>query len=119
MEISIDEIEMHRGDIKNYKFAILYPSGNICDLDFDNIYFTVKKNYKTSEYLFQKRLSDKSIRRDLNNYYHFTIEPEDTNDLAYKEYVFDIEIVKNYEIKQTFLGTFTITNEVTFAGNEV
>ena len=46
------------------------------------------------------------------------IEPEDTEDMNYATYKFDIEIVKGDEIKQTTVGNLTITDEVTFPINE-
>lgn len=50
----------------------------------------------------------------------FGIMPEDTEKLAYTDYVFDIEICNREPLlKQTILGTLKLTNEVTHVENEV
>lgn len=92
-------------------------AGESAYTDFDEIYFTVKKNTKTTEIVFQKKLSDGSISLD-GEQFVFTIQPEDTNELKYDTYACDIELVKTGVIKQTFIGQLTITEEVTFASNE-
>ena len=58
------------------------------------------------------------IEFQVNPSYTFNIEPEDTDNLDYGTYVFDIELIKTGEIKQTSVGQFTLTSEVTFAENE-
>lgn len=111
-------ITMPRGDIRPVGFKI---NSRIHDsLDFDNIYFTVKKNFNARDILFQKTLASGKIEKIDDGAYQFIIEPEDTDGMAYGSYVFDIEVVsEEFHIKQTFLGTLTLTQEVTFAANEV
>ena len=112
------KIEMVRGDYKKIKFQIK-NNGNVIHDDFDDIYITFKKDYDTTEVLFQKLLSRGDIRKDSDSYYHFIITPQDTNKLKYGTYVFDIQVFKKAEqIKNTVLGEFTITKEVTFSYNE-
>lgn len=112
-------ITMPRGDIRPVSFTINRVSGEDVP-ELDNIYFTVKKNFKVPEVLLQKTLSSGLIEKIDNNKYQFIIEPEDTNGLNYGSYVFDIELVsESSHIKQTFLGEFIITQEVTFSANEV
>ena len=112
------QITMPRGDIRPVGFMI---NNSIHDsLDFDNIYFTVKKDCNTRDILFQKTLASGKIEKIDDGTYQFTIEPEDTDGMAYGSYVFDIEVVsEELHVKQTFLGTLTLTREVTFAANEV
>lgn len=111
------EISLPRGDIRNIKFQV--TDNGEPYIDFDEVYFTVKKDYKTSDTLIQKKLSDETIHLDrTTGYFSFRFEPEDTEDLAYKTYVFDIEVVKGTIIKQTTLGNLIITPEVTFPANE-
>lgn len=112
-------IKMPRGDIRDIKFNIIDSNETVIPTDFDEIYATFKRGYSDKEVLFQKRLTNGTITKDSSNYYHFTIEPNETNNLAYGEYVFDIEILKENLIKQTFVGEFILTDEVTFAINEV
>lgn len=112
-------IEMPRGDIRAVRFNVTDSEGNPSDIQFDEIYFTVKASYQYNDYLFQKRLTDSTIEPSDDGGYQFTIEPEDTNDLRVGTYVFDIELVQGNTIKQTSVGTLVLTNEVTFAANEV
>jgi hypothetical protein len=65
----------------------------------------------------QKRLSRNEIVLDSEGYFHFQISPEDTDNLDYGNYKFDIEVVGE-GIKQTFLGELILKDEVTFASNE-
>ena len=111
-------IRMPRGDIRSFKIAIKDPQGEITEITFDDIYFTVKRVFLAEEFRFQKRYSDGSITKDSEGYYHFRILPEDTNGLPFGDYDFDIEIVKNGAIKQTTVGVLSLTKEVTFASNE-
>lgn len=111
------DISMPRGDIRPVRFTI--NNGTESVEDFDEIYFTVKANFRAREYIFQKRLSNGTIYPLNEGGYGFVIEPDDTNSLAITNYVFDIEVVRGAEVKQTFIGTLKITNEVTFAANEV
>lgn len=111
-------INMPRGDLRKIKFSINDNQGNILDTNFDEIYISFKKNYIDENVLFQKRLTDGSITKDEENYYHFSIDPQDTDNLRFGDYVFDIEIVKDGSIKQTTIGTLNLTSEVTFYKNE-
>ena len=111
------KIVMPRGDIRIVGFTIKSESQE--PLELDNIYFTLKRNYKSRDILLQKTLASGSIECIDDNVYQFAIEPEDTDHLDYGDYVFDIEVVSNSaHIKQTFIGVFTLTQEVTFAADE-
>jgi len=112
------KIVMPRGDIRPVQFSIQNPDGTNPEIEFDEIYFTVKQSYTKNDYYFQKRLSDGGIIKNEQGYY-FRIEAEDTDRLKIGKYVFDIEVVLGEEIKQTFVGQLELTNEVTFAINEV
>lgn len=113
-------IEMPRGDYRPLYFPLKNKDGTVSDLNVDEIYITFKKDTSnSSRVLFQKRLSDGDITKDENGY-HFAIMPEDTEDLAYKEYVFDIEIYNETPlIKQTTVGKLKLTGEVTHKKDEV
>jgi hypothetical protein len=45
--------------------------------------------------------------------------PEDTNNLDFGEYMFDIELVIEGQMKKTFTGRLRLTEESTHATNEV
>ena len=110
-------MEQTRGDTKKYYFQRKKADGTvIIDLP-DALYFTVKKNYIDNKALIQKKLSDMTV--DQEGKYHFTIEPGDTDKLPYGGYVFDIQVTVG-DIKTTIAkGKFVLTEEVTFAENEV
>lgn len=112
------EIEMPRGDLKCKRFPILNPDGTIASVELDEIFISFKRSTEDDEILFQKKLSDGTITKDEDNYYHFRIEPEDTDDLEYGYYPFDIEIIKINVLKQTVVGVLHLTEEVTFRKNE-
>lgn len=57
------------------------------------IYFIVKKNWTDEKALITKDLSDMTFTED--GYYHFTINPEDTEQLAYGKYVWDFTPVND------------------------
>lgn len=107
---------MPRGDLRKVKFQITDASGEVYT-SATEIYFSVKQSTKSKQLLFQKKLSDGSIAIGQDNYYHFIIEPEDTNGFQYNEYAFDIEVV-GPELKQTTVGQLVITDEVTFSTDE-
>lgn len=110
---------MARGDMITREFCVLGSDKKPFTEKFDNIYFTVKRNSNDKEFKFQKRLSDGGIIEIGDGIYQFTINPEDTDPLVFADYEFDIELVINGEIKQTFCGVLHITKEVTHAYNEV
>lgn len=109
-------ISMPRGDRRKVKFCV--RSGETLKTDLTEIFFTVKDSTRRDEFIFQKRFSAGDITLEEDNYFHMCIEPEDTEDMNYATYKFDIEIVKGDEIKQTTVGNLTITDEVTFPINE-
>ena len=115
-------IYLPRGDIRDIPFevyTVVDDEDVIYTDDFDEIYFTVKKRFTDEEYVFPKRLTNGSITKDIDSIYHISIEPEDTNDITFGDYVFDIEVVTGNVIKQTTTGSITIGYESTYASNEV
>ena len=110
-------ITMPRGDIQNIIFTITWPPESEQEITPTEIYFTVKQSYGHKDYLFQKRLTTGQIEYMSENTYGFTIEAADTDMLSFGKYVFDIEIVGE-GLKQTTVGDFVLTHEVTYASNE-
>lgn len=110
-------ISMPRGDMREQAFSVKLNQEPFVD-EFDEIYFTVKKNFKDKNFLFQKRMTTGEIEPVENGMYQFVILPEDTNDLNFDDYVFDIELVINGRLKRTYVGTLSLTPESTYACNE-
>ena len=112
------KISIPRGDIRDVRFQISEPSGSLSTTDFTEIYFTVKKTANDKNFIFQKTLSGGSIEKIGDGDYQLRIEPRDTNELQFKRYEFDIELVYENQIKQTEVGILEITKEITAAYNE-
>ena len=112
------EITMARGDLERRSITLKHSDGTAFTVVPDEIYFSVKLNAKDANVLFQKKLTTGGIVQTDTNKYQITISPEDTNQMAFGTYDFDIEIVKEGAIKKTFCGVFTLTKEVTHYYNE-
>lgn len=112
------DIEFVRGDTQPLKFQVKDNKGNVLKMDSsDELIFTVKKNYNTKETKIQKKLSDGSIRYD-NGYYFIFLSHEDTSNLKYGTYVYDIQLMSGEIVATLGLGTITLTKEVTHIENE-
>ncbi|WP_298061733.1 hypothetical protein [uncultured Rikenella sp.] len=113
-------MEITRGDTKYFKFQRKrkHDSEVIEDLP-NKLYFTIKYSNTDENILIQKTLKN-GIKYNTNDkYYYITINPEDTNNLPYGKYYYDIEVIKDNNYKQTIaIGEINITSEVTFYGNE-
>lgn len=113
-------ITMPRGDTKVIRFQIYDPStGEITQTDFDEIYFSVKRNVNDRDVLFQKRLSSGEIEKLGIGDYQIKIDGIDTDPLDFnRTYPFDIELIYNGD-KKTEYGEMELTPEVTCVWNEV
>ena len=111
-------ISMPRADIRWQRFKVHVPDGSPTSVDFTNIYFTVKKDAKDKEYLFQKSLKRSEMYKLGPGDYQFKIEPEDTQDLAIGNYKFDIQIMYKNLLKESFVGDFVLKEEITLPENE-
>lgn len=112
----MNNLSIIRGDTIPLKFQRKDSDGNTITINADKAYFTVKNNTAQSNFLIQKTLDDMTIDED--NVYHFVIEPEDTNNLPYGTYVYDLEIIQGEIVTTISKGEFIIESEVTFAENE-
>ena len=110
-------ISMPRGDMREQAFSVKLNQEPFLDA-FDEIYFTVKKTFKDINYLFQKRMTAGDIVSVGDGMFQFIILPEDTNELNFGDYVFDIELVISGRLKRTYVGTLSLTPESTYACNE-
>lgn len=111
-------IAMPRGDVRYERFLINDPNGTGTELDFDNVYFTVKKSPRDRIYMFQKSLKKGTIEKLALGDYQFKIEPQDTNKMNYGKYIFDIQLEYKDILKETFTGEFDLLYEVTYPENE-
>lgn len=111
-------IAMPRGDLKWQRFKISTPEGQPSELDFTNIYFTVKKRPTDKQFLIQKSYKRKEIYKLGPGDYQLKIDPADTNHLNVGEYFFDIQISYKNLLKESFVGTFVLKHEITYYENE-
>ena len=84
----------------------------------EEIYFVVKKRWTDKEPLIIKDLSDMTF--DEEGYYHFTIDPTDTENIPYGQYVWDFTPVNDdnaYRFKPAH-GYFIIGNSAGWIVNE-
>ena len=106
-------IAMHRGDIDYERFVINNQDGTVSDVDFDSIYFTVKKTFKDKTVLLQKSLKDNTIEKLGPGDYQLKIERADTSNMAFGRYVFDIQLSYQDILNETFTGDFDLLPEAT------
>jgi hypothetical protein len=98
-------ITLTRGDYASFHIDIFDEAGGAYELkDDDIVTFTVKRNTRTEEALVQKNGVD------------IEIFPEDTENLRYGTYSYDVQLTPNDNHIDTFIGPadFVITEEVTF-----
>ena len=112
MGAKIVNFRMIRGDTKRWGINISGLGSNTIDA----LYFSVRKHYSDSKYIFQKQLGD-GIEPDPeseNPRYIVTILPEDTERLpALDDYVYDIEITVNGDVITPIYGKITVMADVT------
>lgn len=112
------DIEFPRGDTLPLCIEITDNDGEILEpISGDEIYFTVKKSYRSRDVIFQKRYSRDEIVFE-NNEFVFCIEHKDTAELSYGRYCYDIQIKSGDFVKTLMIGTITLTNEATWLNNE-
>lgn len=117
MEPKEFDFEFPRGDTCPVSFNITDSNGNSLDISSSEIYFTIKNNYNTSEYVLQKKKSANKITVN-GNKCSLVLTHDDTANLKYGNYVYDIQIKSGDYVKTLCLGTITLTNESTWKANE-
>lgn len=98
-------ITLTRGDYVSFHIDIFDDLGNTYELqEGDVVTFTVKRNTKTDDALIQK------------NGVNIEILPEDTSDLRYGSYTYDVQLTPENGHVDTFIGPalFVVSEEVTF-----
>lgn len=100
------EIKLTRGDTARLTVDLEDDSGQAYSVQNDDVVtFTVKKNYEDAEPLIQKKVTGTNV---------FHIKPEDTKELAFGKYKYDVQLTTadgdNYTVVDD--KDFRITNEV-------
>lgn len=69
-------------------------------------YFIVKYSHESREYIFRKSINDMEL--DAEGWYHCRIETEDTENLDFRDYAYDIEVFEDDYTLTISSGTFTV-----------
>lgn len=112
MKIQGTNISMTRGDSEAIKVIVKDTLGNIIPLiTGDTIYFTVRGNILNTTKVIEKIITEFDDGKALIN-----IHPQDTNNLRFTTYVYDIQLNKENGTVKTIIppSRFTITGEVTY-----
>ena len=112
-------MKMRRGDTKKFKFQRKTKNNEVITIKPEKMYITFK--YKDEkEALFQKTFENGIIYNETTNYYHITINPEDTDKLPFTTLKYDVEIINSAgEVKTIKVDELKLLEEVTFKNNEV
>ena len=112
------DLEFTRGDTQVIKFQIKdgYDNPIIPTLS-GNVYFTVKQNSNSKKVLIKKESPENGINCE-DGYFYFTLESDDTSNLAYGTYQYDIEFKSEKYVKTLGFGSITLTDEITFKEDE-
>ena len=116
------KIELVQGDTSSvYKFQRKDNTGKIITTIPQKMWITFKETCNCEDALFQKTLGNGITYNEADNYYRFQLSSEDTCDMAYGVYGFDIAIINELGEKKTLLhnGTLEIFKHYTKKCNEV
>ena len=112
MRILNNDIYMTRGDTESLTIYCTDESGNIIDfVQVDTVYFTVKHSIYSDENLIQKKITTFSEGKAI-----IEIEPEDTKNMAYGNYRYDIQLTTFDDNVITLIrpSLFTVEGEITY-----
>lgn len=111
-------MQITRGDYDVIPFIRMDENDNVIKDIPEKVYFTVKKDANDKDALLQKTLGD-GITIDENFNYNIEFTPDDTNNLSFGLYVYDICIKNGDKPSTIHKGYFEVTYEVTHKNNEV
>lgn len=111
------DLEFIRGDTQFIKFPLTSEDGNPIELNNnEKLYFTVKQNANSKKVLIQKKYPTDMEYSE--GYYYFTLTSQDTSNLNYGTYEFDIELKSDNYVRTLAMGTLTLTEEITHRRDE-
>jgi hypothetical protein len=117
------KIQVIKGDVSDtYKFKREYDDKTVIKTLPQKMWITFKKGVWCKKCLFQKTLENNGIKySEEDNYYRFRLESDDTCNLDYDTYYFDIAILNEQGEKKTLLnnGELVILTHYTEKNNEV
>ena len=113
MRINGTDIALTRGDTAIFSLEIRDIDDELIQFEKgDKVYFTVKTSTETTNIIFQKIINIAYTQEEIV----IDIEPDDTKDLRYKDYVYDIQYNRaNGEVHTVVpVSKFTVAHEVTY-----
>lgn len=111
MKIEGTNIRMTRGDSEAIKVTVKDTLGNIIPLiTGDTVYFTVRENLLNPTKIIEKVITDFDDGKAVIN-----IHPQDTNNLRFSTYVYDIQLNLGNSTVKTIIkpSAFKVLAEVT------
>ncbi len=114
----LQTLSINRGTYVGYKAQRINMDGTPITVIADGVYFVVKRKWTDKNAVIIKTLEDMTF--DEQGYYHFSINPEDTENLPYGNYVWDFTSVHNdnsYRAKPAH-GKFIIGNSAGWIVNQ-
>lgn len=115
---NLQTIGINRGTSLRLRARRIDYKGDIITEKAEEIYFIVKKRWTDKTALITKDLSDMYF--DENSYYHFTITPQDTENLPYGQYVWDFTAIEDNDAyrQKPARGIFIVGNSAGWIINE-
>ena len=107
LKISNDNtISLTRGDTARITLTVKQADGKDYDYSADTVLFTIKKNVHAADAILQKTVTDGVVY----------IAPADTAELAYGDYVYDVQLTTQAGDVCTVIvpAKFRLTDEVTW-----
>lgn len=108
----MNTLKQTRGDTVSYTFQRKDTEGQAIKTRPEAIFFTVKNTFNTAEICIQKNINQMTMNND--GTWRFTIEHDDTAELPYGVYVFDLQITDNGAVTTVAKGQFKLTQEATW-----
>lgn len=112
MKVNGNILSMVRGDSESIILSLKKDGNMIPFNQGDTVYFTVKQSYTTEDIALQKIITE--FNEDGNCI--IEIEPEDTKELSFRSYVYDIQLTDSNGRVTTIIpcSNFVIAQEVTY-----
>lgn len=110
-------MKITRGDYKSFRFERKNKNKEVIMEEPQKMYLTIKNNCYEKKAIIQKTL-DNGIEFE-DGVYRVIFLPEDTENMAFGEYVYDIEVINDDKPKTIKIDKFIVTEEVTHKENEV
>ena len=109
-------IRLVRGDTLAIKFKREDTNGDTITDIAQKMWFTVKMDTYSTDKIIQKTLEDGITFSDEDSYYHIILQHNDTKDLFYMDYYYDIQVENNGVVATIKKAKLIIEDEITFEG---